>query len=131
MRSHESPRAAAGSGGHAGPASGTPAGSAGADRAHLSQAERAERALAESRRARPVPLDRAFLAATLDARQVMRTLVAAAVPRLADWCFVDLLDGNGVLRRVEVAHADPARAPLAQEMRSIGFGPGWATPGAQ
>lgn len=138
MRSHRSPWAAAGSGGHAGPGGviQVPAGSAtpptpAADLAHLSQSERAERALAESHRERPVPLDRAFLAAALDQRQAVRILVAAAVPRFADWCFVDLLDGNGIPRRVEVAHADPARAALAQEMRSIGFGPGWATPGAQ
>jgi GAF domain-containing protein len=32
---------------------------------------------------------------------------------------------------VEVAHADPAKAPLAAEMRAIAFGPGFATPGAQ
>ncbi len=137
MRSHRSSWAAAGSGGHSGPghAIQVPAGSGTAPGstppAQLSQAERAERALADGRRERPVPLDRAFLAATLDQRQAMRTLVAAAVPRFADWCFVDLLDGDGIPRRVEVAHADPARAPLAAEMRALGFGPGWATPGAQ
>ena len=42
-----------------------------------------------------------------------------------------LVDGDGVLRRAEVAHADPAKAPLARDMRSILLGPGWATPGAQ
>ena len=76
-------------------------------------------------------MDRAFLEAALDLRRTLRTLAAAIVPRFADWCFVDLIDAEGFPRRVEVAHADPAKAPLAQEMRSIGFGPGWATPGAQ
>jgi GAF domain-containing protein len=111
----------------------SPAGSTpdAADLAHLSQAERAARALERDRAAREVPVDRAFLEAALDLRRTLRTLVAAVVPRLADWCFVDLIDGDGIPRRVEVAHADPAKAPLAQEMRAIGFGPGWATPGAQ
>ena len=45
--------------------------------------------------------------------------------RLATAC------GDGIPRRVEVAHGDPAKASLAQEMRAIAFGPGWSTPGAQ
>jgi GAF domain-containing protein len=127
--------AAAGTFGQAsGSGPGAPSGTAPQDAAEgraLTQAERAERALAEGRREAAVPLDRAFLAASLDRRQVLRTLVAAAVPGFADWCFVDLLDEDGVPSRVEVAHADPAGAPLAREMLDIGFGPGWATPGAQ
>jgi len=138
MRSRRVPAAAAGGsgqGGHGGvievPAgSGEPPTSA-ADLAHLPQAERAARALAEGRRERQIPIDRAFLEGALDFRRTLRTLVAAALPRFADWCFVDLVDGDGIPRRVEVAHADPAKASLAQEMRSVGFGPGWATPGAQ
>ena len=102
-----------------------------AELAHLSQAERAERALAGARRERQIPIDRAFLEAALDFRRTLRVLVSAVVPRFADWCFVDLIDGDGVPRRIEVAHADPAKAPIAKEMRSIGFGPGWATPAAQ
>jgi GAF domain-containing protein len=102
-----------------------------AELAHLSQAERAERALAGARRERQIPIDRAFLEAALDFRRTLRVLVSAVVPRFADWCFVDLIDGDGIPRRVEVAHADPAKASLGREMRSIGFGPGWATPAAQ
>jgi GAF domain-containing protein len=102
-----------------------------ADMSHLTQAQRAERALTEGRREREIPISRAFLHAALDFRQTLRILVSAVVPRFADWCFVDLIDGDGIPRRVEVAHGDPAKASLAQEMRSIAFGPGWATPGAQ
>ncbi len=102
-----------------------------ADLSTLTQAQRAERALAEGRRDRQIPIERAFLQAALDFRQTLRVLVAAVVPRFADWCFVDLIDGDGIPRRVEVAHGDPAKAPLAQEMRAIAFGPGWSTPGAQ
>jgi hypothetical protein len=102
-----------------------------AELATLSQAERAARALERDRSPREVPIDRAFLEAALDLRLAVRTLVAAFVPRFADWCFVDLLDEDGVPRRVEVAPADPDQARLAAEMLSLGFGPGWATPSAQ
>jgi GAF domain-containing protein len=101
------------------------------DLSHLTQAERAERALAEGRREREVSIERAFLQSALDFRQSLRILVSAVVPRFADWCFVDVIDGDGVPRRVEVAHADPQKAQIAQEMRSISFGAGWATPAAQ
>jgi GAF domain-containing protein len=138
MRSHGVPAAPVGASGHAGqggvilvPADdGSPPEDA-AELAQLSQAERAARALAGGHRERQIPIDRAFLDAALDLRRTLRVLVSAVVPRFADWCFVDLVDGDGVPRRVEVAHADPAKAPLAKEMRSIGFGPGWATPSAQ
>ncbi|HEX9053118.1 MAG TPA: GAF domain-containing protein [Anaeromyxobacter sp.] len=138
MRSHRVPVAAAagGSGQAGGGVIYVPADDGGSsptpeDLAHLTQSERAARALAGGRRERQVPIDRAFLEAALDYRRTLRTLVAAVVPRFADWCFVDLIDGDGIPRRVEVAHADPSSAPLAQEMRSLAVGPGSATPGAQ
>lgn len=102
-----------------------------ADLSSLTLAERAARALDEDRGARPISVDRAFLEAALDLRRAVRTLVAAVVPRLADWCFVDLVDAEGIPRRTEVGHADPAHAELARDLREAGSGPGWATPGAQ
>ncbi len=102
-----------------------------AELAHLTQSERATRALEQDRGPREIPIDRAFLEAALDLRRTLRILVSAVVPRFADWCFVDLIDGDGVPRRVEVAHADPSKASLAQEILASGSGPGWATPGAQ
>jgi GAF domain-containing protein len=98
---------------------------------HLNQSERAARALEQGRAQPPMSTDRAFLAASLDFQRALRTLVAAVVPGFADWCWIDLVDGAGIPRRVEIAHADPANAPTAQEMRSLGFGAGWATPSAQ
>ena len=138
MRSHRVPAAPLGGSGQGGPggviqvpADDGAAPATAEELAHLSQAERAERALATAKRERQIPIDRAFLEAALDLRRTLRVLASAVVPRFADWCFVDLIDGDGIPRRVEVAHADPAKAPLAKEMRSIGFGPGWATPAAQ
>lgn len=99
--------------------------------ASLSLAERAALALARDRGPREIPIDRAFLEASLDLRRAIRTVVAAFVPRFADWCFVDLVGEDGEARRVEVAPADPAHEPLAAEMLSLGVGPEWATPSAQ
>jgi signal transduction histidine kinase len=39
-----------------------------------------------------------------------------AVPRLADWCTVDVLDDDATYRRVTVAHADPRCQPQAERL---------------
>src|SRR5438876_9037406 len=49
-----------------------------------------------------------LLGGQLDGETALAALVQLAVPLLADWCTIDLLDG-GTLRRVATAHADPAR----------------------
>jgi PAS domain S-box-containing protein len=54
------------------------------------------------------------LAGSLEWEQTLETVAALAVPRLADWCVIDLLDDSG-LRRVVVVHADPDRAGLARD----------------
>ncbi len=100
---------------------------------HLTQAERAARALAESERARKarLPLELSLLESTLDVGATLRAVLSAAVPGLADWAWIDLMDEDGVPRRVQVAFADPANADLAARLRQITPGPGWATPAAQ
>jgi GAF domain-containing protein len=55
------------------------------------------------------------LAASLDYEDTLRTVANLAVPRLADWCAIDLLD-DGRLRRVAVSHPDPAKVELAHEL---------------
>ncbi len=37
------------------------------------------------------------------------------VPFIADYASIDLLDGDGAIRRVETAHVDPAREPVVRE----------------
>ena len=39
-----------------------------------------------------------------------------AVPEIADWCAVDLADGDDI-QRVAVAHVDPARVELARTLQ--------------
>ncbi len=53
------------------------------------------------------------LASSLDYEQTLQRVAWLAVPEFADWCVVDLLDEEGVVRRVAVAHADPHQAALA------------------
>ena len=71
------------------------------------------------------------LASSLDYEATLQRVAWIAVPRLADWCLVDLIDAQGVLRRVAVAHADPAQRPLAgQLMQTAGpLAPGTAATG--
>jgi PAS domain S-box-containing protein len=57
------------------------------------------------------------LASSLDVGTTLSNVAALAVPRLADWCAIDLFDAEGI-RRVAVAHADPARAEAAELMRT-------------
>jgi len=57
------------------------------------------------------------LASSLDHATTLATLARLAVPTLADWCLVDLVEEDGLVRRVEVASADPADAPLAARIR--------------
>src|SRR2546422_3031954 len=52
------------------------------------------------------------LSASLEYEAPIQTLGRLAVPELADWCFVDVVDEGGRARRVAVAHLDPTREPL-------------------
>ena len=48
----------------------------------------------------------AVLARSLDYADTLSGLARVALPRLGDWCVIDVLD-DGSLRRLEVAHRDP------------------------
>jgi PAS domain S-box-containing protein len=50
------------------------------------------------------------LAASLEFEESLQSVVDFAVPTLADWCVLDLLDPDGRPRAVRTAAADPARA---------------------
>ncbi|MDX6726669.1 MAG: hypothetical protein QOK49_1474 [Baekduia sp.] len=57
------------------------------------------------------------LASSLDYEQTLQHVARLAVPTLADWCGVDLLDARGEIVQVAVAHADPERIRFARELR--------------
>ncbi|HYX91553.1 MAG TPA: ATP-binding protein [Myxococcaceae bacterium] len=58
------------------------------------------------------------LAGTLDYEEALSAVARLSIPELADWCIVDVVE-DGTLRRMEVAHRDPARAPLAAALRNF------------
>jgi PAS domain S-box-containing protein len=77
------------------------------DITELKRAELGQRFLAEASR---------VLASSLDVQETLRAVAQLAVPEIADWCAVDLADGDDI-ERVAVAHVDPARVELAREMQ--------------
>jgi PAS domain S-box-containing protein len=52
------------------------------------------------------------LSASLDYEQTLALVTRLAVQHVADWCAVDLIDEHKRLRRVSLACADPAKAPV-------------------
>jgi len=55
----------------------------------------------------------AILAESLEYETLLTRVAWLVTERIADWCAIDLADEQGQARRLVVAHADPAEAPLA------------------
>ena len=58
----------------------------------------------------------AVLASSPDYEATLAAVARLAVPRLADWCAVDIYGTDERLHRVEVAHRDPRRVALARDL---------------
>ena len=58
----------------------------------------------------------AQLASSLEYETTLANVAALAVPRFADWCSIDIVQDDGSLGRLTVAHADPAKVRLANEL---------------
>jgi len=56
------------------------------------------------------------LASSLDYRATLSAAARLAVPRLADWCAVDIVDAEGRLHRLAIAHVDPAKVEAVWAM---------------
>ncbi|MDQ1557157.1 MAG: hypothetical protein QOD32_217 [Pyrinomonadaceae bacterium] len=56
------------------------------------------------------------LSSSLDYETTLATVARLAVPQFADWCGVDMADEDGLLRRLAVAHVDPAKIEWAHEI---------------
>ncbi len=53
----------------------------------------------------------------VDYREALARIAALAVPRLADWCAVDVVDPDtAAVRRLAVAHPDPAKVEYAHQL---------------
>ena len=57
-----------------------------------------------------------LLASSLDYEATLERVARMIVPRLADWCGIDMLDDNGELVHVAVAHVDPAKVQMAHDL---------------
>jgi PAS domain S-box-containing protein len=56
------------------------------------------------------------LASSLDYETTLASVAQLAVPFIADWCAVDILEDNQDIRRVAIAHGDPVKVELAWEL---------------
>jgi PAS domain S-box-containing protein len=56
------------------------------------------------------------LASSLDYEATLARVAKLAIPFIADWCAVDILEENQAVRRVAIAHLDPAKVELAWEL---------------
>jgi PAS domain S-box-containing protein len=55
------------------------------------------------------------LNSSLDYHETLATVARLAVPRLGDWCAVDILE-DGRLQRLAVVHSDPGRVRLVEKL---------------
>jgi PAS domain S-box-containing protein len=62
-----------------------------------------------------------LLASSLDYETTLKTVAQLAVPEIADWCTVDIVDeestSDATYRRLAVAHVDPAKVELAHDLQ--------------
>ncbi len=72
------------------------------------RAEESERFLAEASQ---------VLASSLDYQTTLSSLASMAVPKMADWCTVDIIE-NGNLHCLVVAHADPNKIEWARTIQA-------------
>lgn len=60
-----------------------------------------------------------LLASSLDYQATLASICGFAVPALADWCSLELLNDDGHVEYLQVAHADRAKVELADEYRRM------------
>jgi signal transduction histidine kinase/DNA-binding response OmpR family regulator len=78
----------------------------------ISPRKRAERALRFLNEASTI------LASSLDFEATLSAVARLAVPHIGDWCGIEIVGEDGVARQLAVAHTDPAKIPLAHELRA-------------
>ena len=68
------------------------------------------------------------LSTPLDYQEMLRNIVTVLVPRIADWCAVDLVSRDGNVKLIAAAHADEAKGAMIHELRrrfpELQFAPG-------
>lgn len=75
----------------------------------IKKAELGQRLLGDSGR---------ILASSLDYERTLQEVANLAVPELADWCGVDMPGPHGEIHPVAIAHMDPDKVRIGQELRA-------------
>jgi PAS domain S-box-containing protein len=70
----------------------------------------------ESERRRTVANALGVLGSSLDYEGTLAAITRLVVPTLADYCSVDLVEGDGSFRRVSTAHVDPEKEELVRAL---------------
>jgi signal transduction histidine kinase len=91
---------------------------------------RAARSAAElsARRFRFLAEATAVLSSSLDYERTLAALARLCVSEIADWALVYIVDDDGQIHRLEVAHRDPAKVELVGELRDLPIEPGGSHP---
>jgi serine phosphatase RsbU (regulator of sigma subunit)/anti-sigma regulatory factor (Ser/Thr protein kinase) len=58
-----------------------------------------------------------LLSGSLDLERTLEQVAYLAVPRLADWCAIELVDDDGTIRNAATAHVDPEKVRFAEDAR--------------
>lgn len=92
-------------------------------RARLYETEYAARRSAQQAAERLVFLAHAseVLGSSLDYETTVRAVARLAVPQIADWCAVQVIESDGAFRILALEHADPSKVELA--WRYVGLAP--------
>ena len=57
-----------------------------------------------------------LLASSLEYEDTLANVAALAVPQFADWCAIDMVEDDGSIGRLTVAHVDPDKVRLANDL---------------
>ncbi len=68
-----------------------------------------------------------ILGSSLDYQKTLQSVARFSVPAFADWCIVDILEGERRIHRVAVAAAEPAHEALLREVQQR-YPPTWDSP---
>ncbi|BCL39246.1 PAS domain-containing protein [Nostoc sp. MS1] len=66
------------------------------------------------------------ISSSLDYEQTLEQIAKISVPQLADWCSIEIINEDGSIRRLPIAHLDPAKADLTQILQQYEPNPGGA-----
>src|SRR5438309_8602963 len=58
-----------------------------------------------------------ILSSSLNYQTTLSSLAKLAVPKIADWCAIDMLDTYGTLQLLVIAHVDPEKVVWAKKLR--------------